>query len=125
MTTALLPESIAELVELIGYAKTQALVDKLGGARFRFTGPFQATVTGIVGEDAYAVLVARYGGEAVELARCSQLLRARKVAEAIAALEHGATTNTLALAHGVTGRTIRNWKKAALSVDDSQLDLFK
>ncbi|MDD5276758.1 MAG: hypothetical protein PHR16_11850 [Methylovulum sp.] len=125
MNTALLPESITELVELIGYTKTQALVDKLGGARFRFTGPFQATVAGIVGEEAYAVLVARYGGEAVELARCSQLLRARKVSEAVAELERGATTNTLAIAHGVTGRTIRNWKKAAGAIDGNQLDLFK
>jgi len=124
MATALLPESIAELVGLIGHAKTQALVDKLGGARFRFTGPLRETVVGIVGEDAYALLVARYGGEAVELARCAKLLKARQIADVRAELESGKSTNALALAHGVTGRTIRNWKKAAAASDDSQLDLF-
>jgi len=125
MTTAtdLLPDSVAEIAALIGYVKTKALIERLGGARFRFTGPFGAIVLETIGQEAHDKLVDYYGGEVVELARCQMLLRALKVSETMAALDQGASTNSVALAAGVSRRTIRNWKKTAKSVQ-LNFDIF-
>ncbi|MCQ4171722.1 MULTISPECIES: Mor transcription activator family protein [Hafniaceae] len=79
---ALLPESVQQIADLIGYPATARLLDVLGGTTFpvgkglRAMGATRAALLKqTVGEDNAALLVKHFGGEVLYLPRCDRALR--------------------------------------------------
>lgn len=79
---ALLPESVQQIAELIGYPATARLLDKLGGTTFpigkglRALGAARATLLReTIGEENAQLLVKNFGGEVLYLPRCDRALR--------------------------------------------------
>lgn len=79
---ALLPESVQQIADLIGYPATARLLDVLGGTTFpvgkglRAMGATRAALLKqTVGEDNAALLVKNFGGEVLYLPRCDRALR--------------------------------------------------
>lgn len=79
---ALLPESVQQIAELIGYPATTRLLDKLGGTTFpigkglRALGSVRATLLReTIGEENAQLLVKHFGGEVLYLPRCDRALR--------------------------------------------------
>ncbi|EPY3064535.1 Mor transcription activator family protein [Shigella sonnei] len=78
----LLPESVQQIADLIGYPATARLLDVLGGTTFpvgkglRAMGAARAALLKqTVGEDNARLLVKNFGGEALYLPRCDRALR--------------------------------------------------
>lgn len=79
---ALLPESVQQIAELIGYPATARLLDKLGGTTFpigkglRALGAARATLLReTISEENAQLLVKHFGGEVLYLPRCDRALR--------------------------------------------------
>lgn len=79
---ALLPESVQQIAELIGYPATARLLDKLGGTTFpigkglRALGAARATLLReTIGDVNAQLLVKHFGGEVLYLPRCDRALR--------------------------------------------------
>lgn len=79
---ALLPESVQQIAELIGYPATARLLETLGGTTFpigkglRAMGTTRATLLKqTVGDDNARLLVTHFGGEVLYLPRCDRALR--------------------------------------------------
>lgn len=79
---ALLPESVQQIAELIGYPATARLLDKLGGTTFlvgrgvRGLGTARsALLREAIGDENSQLLVKHFGGEVVYLPRCVRALR--------------------------------------------------
>ncbi|WP_033853183.1 Mor transcription activator family protein, partial [Yersinia wautersii] len=79
---ALLPESVQQIAELIGYPATARLLDKLGGTTFpigkglRALGAARATLLReTIGDENAQLLVKHFGGEVLYLPRCDRALR--------------------------------------------------
>lgn len=79
---ALLPESVQQMAELIGYPATARLLDKLGGTTFpigkglRALGAARATLLReTIGDVNAQLLVKHFGGEVLYLPRCDRALR--------------------------------------------------
>lgn len=79
---ALLPESVQQIAELIGYPATARLLDKLGGTTFlvgrgvRGLGTARAALLReAIGDENSQLLVKHFGGEVVYLPRCVRALR--------------------------------------------------
>jgi hypothetical protein len=79
---ALLPESVQQIAELIGYPATVRLLDKLGGTTFpigkglRALGAARATLLReTIGDVNAQLLVKHFGGEVLYLPRCDRALR--------------------------------------------------
>lgn len=79
---ALLPESVQQMAELIGYPATARLLDKLGGTTFpigkglRALGAARAALLReTIGEENAQLLVKHFGGEVLYLPRCDRALR--------------------------------------------------
>lgn len=79
---ALLPESVQQIAELIGYPATARLLDKLGGTTFpigkglRALGAARVTLLReTIGDENAQLLVKHFGGEVLYLPRCDRALR--------------------------------------------------
>ena len=78
----------------------------------------------LIGAQAFAALVAEYGGDVLEIARCekaARILLYRKIRQESA---EGATQNELALRHQFTVRHIRDILDGGEMVDDRQQSFF-
>lgn len=78
----LLPESVQQIAELIGYPATVRLLEAFGGTTFPVSKGLRAlgaTRTALlrqaVGEDNAALLAKNFGGEVLYLPRCDRALR--------------------------------------------------
>lgn len=78
----LLPESILQIVELIGYPATSALLAKLGGVTFPFykklsehDGARAVLLRQTIGDDNTQILVKHFAGEVLYIPRCDRAFR--------------------------------------------------
>lgn len=107
-----LPPVAREIAEIVDHQQALELLKRLGGRRVRFGGTMAAEIAAIVGADAHARLVARFGSEPVDLPRCHELLRRAGAAAIIAAAKsQGLSANQTAAIAGVTRRTVFEWRR--------------
>lgn len=78
----LLPDSILQIVELIGYPATSALLSKLGGVTFPFYKGLSehdsaraALLREAIGDENVRILVKHFAGEVLYVPRCDRALR--------------------------------------------------
>ncbi|HBE9179102.1 TPA: hypothetical protein KNH08_001978 [Serratia fonticola] len=78
----LLPDSILQIVELIGYPATSALLAKLGGVTFPFYKGLSehdsaraALLREAIGDENVRILVKHFAGEVLYVPRCDRALR--------------------------------------------------
>lgn len=107
---ALLPPSMRWLAKTAGLSAVLALVRVHGGgAPVYVPATLRADhyLVRLVGLEAFAALVAEYGGTALEIARCERAARELVYRQIRREAREGVTQNTLALRHGFTVRHIR------------------
>jgi len=122
-----LPESVAELVGVVGVTAALAIVEERGGVRM-YT-PVKADpdhwLAKLIGMVALERLVEYYQGEEIELPRCVEAMRAAKDMVIVAEHEAGASNADLARRYGYTERGIKKLRRRVGSVSTSpQTDLF-
>lgn len=107
----LLPPSMQWLAKAIGLPGVLKLVKKHGGGAPVYI-PMTVTpdhaLARLIGVQPFAALVAEYGGEAIEIARCEHAARKLIYRQIRSESDSGATQNELALRHQFTVRHIRN-----------------
>lgn len=123
-----LPETARNLVRLIGWSATQALVRELGGIPYPVPkGPNNnragaqrfARLAEIVGEPAALTLVAEYGGEGVlTVPNCKTAVARAAMREMKARCDAGATLEAIALEFGCTTRWVSIVLKRPDEADD-------
>lgn len=110
-----LPESVKELIELIGFKEAMILVRQFPGVPLDI--PKGKTAAGLlrqeelaklIGKDAADKLIARWGGDRLRIPRCHDMMVRERWARIIAEYNEGATARDLALKHALTDRAI--WK---------------
>ena len=123
----LLPTSVQWLVKAIGLAAALKLIKKHGGGMPVYV-PVKISadhyLLHLIGAQAFATLVAEYGGDVLEIARCEKAARVlihRKIRQEYA---EGATQNELALRYEYTVRHIREILDGGEMADDRQCGLF-
>lgn len=108
-----LPESIQELIEVVGWPATLVIVEARGGVRLCV--PSQATadhwLAERIGMQALIALVERYRGEEIEVARCAAAIRAGQERQILREASAGASNATLARQYGYTERGIRKLRR--------------
>lgn len=108
-----LPQSIVDLVELVGVDAALALVRDFGGTvlrvpfRERREGRTREALVTAMGETAALAFIDRYSGETLAIARCAAALRDRRDAAIIAAYDAGASVARLARDNRLTDRQVR------------------
>lgn len=106
-----LPPFAQELVDLIGFEPTMALVRAFGGIPLSIPkrvsgGANYEAIAELVGQEAADKLVARYGGDRVKMPRCHRLLVVERWRRIIADAERGDTLNQIALRYRITERAV-------------------
>lgn len=142
MSTDNLPPSIRDLVDLVGFSATMALVKAYGGIHInkvpvhgaREHGAIRARLIELMGEEAALKLIQVYSGERLYIARCEAALRDERDRRIIADYDANTSAAVLALREGMTERNVRNILKRvpgeghglaeAVAVDDKQMGLF-
>ncbi|WP_275100128.1 hypothetical protein [Sedimenticola hydrogenitrophicus] len=108
-----LPDSVQELIEVVGLAATLVIVEERGG--IRLCVPARATpdhwLADRIGMPALTALVERYQNEEIEVARCVAALRAVQEQQIVREAEAGASNATLARRYGYTERGIRKLRR--------------
>lgn len=121
----LLPGILRELVDLIGLAATQKLVERYGGVRLYVPKQFdpEHALVKLIGHTAAAKLVTAFGGQDhFDIPKALSATIAVRNARIKA--EYGELSQrTLALKYDLTERQIRNIL-AGVAEDDGQSDLF-
>lgn len=79
----LLPESIQEIMGVIGYEDTLKLVSAIGGVRFKFGKGMRDTVRlrilcDLIGDKQTQKLLRVFGGDSLYIPRCVSLLQAHR-----------------------------------------------
>lgn len=102
-----LPDSLADVVEIIGIEATLSLVEKLGGTRVYIPDGMSPShhLVRLVGHKAAYALANAMPGETVDLPRCVNAVRAARDAQ-IRAERDSSTVRNLALKYGLTERQI-------------------
>lgn len=123
-----LPDSMRELVELIGLPATLAIVEARGGIMLSVPKTVAEThwLVPLIGLPALEQLVAVYSGETIEIPRCAAALRALREQRIVQEAEH-ASNATLARRYGYTIRGIRKLRRrveAARQANEQQHDMF-
>lgn len=134
----LLPPVVAEIVELIGYADAQKLIERLGGTSFLVSKQMRHArswrsdlLAKTVSREAARKLVGRFGGEELYIPRCDSALREWRnrhfVAEYQAMLDAGESgrqaLSTLCPRYKISDRQGKNIL-IKFRGQDTQLDLF-
>lgn len=100
------------LTELIGLPAVMALVQAHGGLSFDVPattrGQRYRDLVGLVGERAALALLAKFGGDAIYIAKLDAQQRAQRNAEIRAAYDAGTAVPELARRHDLTERQIYN-----------------
>lgn len=109
---ALVPQLVAEWIDLMGLAPTLALVRAYPGLQIKVPfgvkpGLMTARLDLILGSEAAAAFITRHGGEHLTVPSCAALARALRDAEICAAFDSGEKPHEIAMAFGMTLRQIR------------------
>ncbi len=125
-----LPESIQEMVDVIGLPAALCIVEKRGGIRLcvpKYVNDNHWLVK-TIGMKAFKKLVEYYNGEEIDIPRCLQAMNALKELEIYnRATKNGDSGATLAREYGYTERGIRKVKRrveARLKIESNQQQLF-
>lgn len=109
-----LPESIANIVELVGLDGALALVNAFGGLILPVPkgireedGNTREKLIEILGEPAALRFMATYGGERLTIARCAAALRDERDRQIIESYSRGESVAELVRRHQLTERQIR------------------
>lgn len=121
----LLPPSMQWLAKTIGLPAVLAMVKAHGGGAPVYV-PIKVTqdhyLQRLIGTEAFAALIAEYGGEAIEITKCERAAQALLYRQIRHEYLNGATQDTLARRYGYTVRHIRNIVGDV--EDDRQVGLF-
>lgn len=123
-----LPETVKDLVDVIGMKAAMRIVEKRGGIRLYVpkSAKDDHSLSTLIGLDNLEELVKIYGGEEIEIPRCEEALRAVRQRQIIADLQSGSCAE-VALRHGYTERGLRLMLRRAEArgeVKTNQMDLF-
>ena len=122
-----LPQSIQDLLPIIGVDAALALVNARGG--IAITVPLDPKpghwMSAIIGYPELQALSANYGGEQIEVPRCHRALQAAREQQILADVDAGHTINSIALRHGYTRRGINKMRERHRNKPDNQPDLFQ
>ncbi|QDL53129.1 hypothetical protein [Rhodoferax aquaticus] len=122
-----LPESLRELVRVIGEADTLRLIGMHGGARVTVpkTPKAEHPLRMALSEEAFALLVQEYGGEAFDLPKGDSYLRELRHDQVRQCREQGLTVDETAEATGYSRRHVLNILSGhGDSTDHFTMDLF-
>lgn len=131
-----LPQSVSDIVDLIGYDAAMRLVGEWGGITLdvpegKHGGPLTESLEELLGCTAAQQFFATYGGEHLYIPRCAQAIRDQRDLAIQAAYDDGTRVPDIVRSFGVTERWVWVVLKRAISTqgagrkrDDSQLDMF-
>lgn len=123
---SLLPQSLREIVEAAGLPAGVALVEAAGGTRVyvpeRITAEHRLAQW--LGSAAAERLVARFGGETLEVPRCLAAIRAARDQRIRRERSEGAAIAELALQYRLTERQIYNILAADAATEERQWSLL-
>lgn len=135
--TGNLPRSVVEMIALIGFAPTMALVQAFAGNVIKIPihsrpgGHLRERLVRLMGVPAAEQLIAAYGGERLSIPRCVAALRDSRDRQIIAAYDRGVAVAQLARDYALTERQIRSILKrtpgeavAGLASERRQFALF-
>ena len=131
-----LPQSVVDLIELLGHEAAMRLVDAFGGLEIevpngRVEGPLTARIIQTLGGGLAARFMAHYGGEALYIPRCVQAIRDERDRAIQADYDAGSRVPDIAQKYMISERWV--WvvlkraigdQQAGRKRDDSQLDMF-
>lgn len=108
-----LPESIQEMIDVIGLQATLLIVQERGGIRLCVPTKVSESnwLTQLIGKEAMSKLVEYYCGEEVEIPRCASAIKAAQDQKIFEKLKAGVSQAKLAREFGYTERGIRKLKK--------------
>lgn len=123
-----LPDTVRDLVDVIGIKAAMCIVEKRGGIRLYVpkAAKDDHSLSMLIGLDNLEELVKIYGGEEIEIPRCEKALRAVQQRQIISELQTGSSAE-VALKHGYTERGLRLMKRRAEArgeLKTNQMDLF-
>lgn len=116
-----LPESVRQLVEVLGIGPAMALVRAYGGttvyvpARDRADGETARTLARIIGESLAGELINRYSGERLYVPRCADALRDWRAMQIQSAYDRGGRVADIARRHALSERQIWTILKRPIS----------
>ncbi|NVK42133.1 MAG: hypothetical protein HWE39_12905 [Oceanospirillaceae bacterium] len=122
-----LPESIQEMVEVIGLNATLLIVEERGGIRLCVPTRVKDEnwLTKLIGKEAMIKLVEYYCGEEIDIPRCASSIKAAQDQKIFEKLKAGVSQAKLAREFGYTERGIRKLKKRLEEVSRyDQVSLF-
>lgn len=125
-----LPESIQEMMSVIGLPAALTIVESRGGIRLCVPKYVSAEhwLAKAIGITAFKKLVEYYNGEEIDIPRCISALNAMKELEIYnRAIKNGDSGAVLAREYGYTERGIRKVKRrveARLKIESDQQQLF-
>lgn len=131
-----LPQTVVDLVELLGHEATMRLVDAFGGIEIevpsgKVEGPLTARIIEALGGGLAARFMATYGGEPLYIPRCAQAIRDERDRAIQADYDAGTRVPDIARKYMISERWVWVVLKRSISgvvpgrrVDDSQLDMF-
>lgn len=108
-----LPQSVRDLIDLVGHTPAMALVSAFPGVTIRVPsghlvdGTMRLRLVEIMGEAAASAFMQAYRGERIPIPRCLAALRDSRDRRIIAAYDAGTPVSTLAMEHWLTERQIR------------------
>lgn len=107
---AQLPESLAELVRVIGLGPCARLLERCGGRKVYVPKELRQDhpLTLIIGREAAALLIEHYQLSTIEIPKHETLVRAMRDNEIRQRHAQGASTSALAEAYWLSERHIRN-----------------
>lgn len=108
-----LPESVRDIVELVGLPAALALVKTYGGIYLkvpvgRREGQTRARLIEIMGHDAAKKFIAHHGGERLGIPRCAAALRDERDRSIIRDYDAGLPAAAIAQRERLTERQVRN-----------------
>lgn len=110
-----LPETALDLIGLIGWERTQALIAELGGVPFPVPKRANGNAAGarrylqlaeIVGRQAADLILRCYGDDVLNIPNCKTALSRARNRAMVSFYDQGATLEECALAFGVTTRWV-------------------
>jgi hypothetical protein len=110
-----LPQSVRDIVDLVGFPAAMALVKAYGGVCINKVpvhgsgrpGAIRARLIELMGEEAAEKFIKTYSGERFPVARCEAALRDARDTEIIAKYDSGVSGVKLAIEYGMTERNVR------------------
>lgn len=135
-----LPQTVVDLVELLGHEATMRLVDAFGGLEIevpsgrtigKAEGPLTAHIIQALGGGLASRFMATYGGAPLYIPRCAQAIRDERDRAIQADYDAGTRVPDIARKYMISERWVWVVLKRSISgvvpgrrVDDSQLDMF-